>query len=268
MFRKSHYLTLGAVVLLTVILLSLPSRTTAHIKIALGSFFLPLFGFAGATQSAVEKAANAALPRKELVKELEQTRRDNQRLQIELKQSNEIARENDRLRELLGFQKRSKWKLQLARIIAQDPANWWRTAQIDRGSRDGLTINLPVLSPEGYLVGKISETSATRAQVLLLGDPKCKVAALVVEPKEKGVIVGAVSVWDPSLVQLGYLSRSSGLKPGQWVETSGEGGIFPKGVRIGQIVDFQSVDFGFATEARVKLGVNLNALEEVWVKLP
>ena len=50
--------------------------------------------------------------------------------------------------------------------------------------------------------------------------------------------------------------------------TSGEGGIFPKGIPIGKIVDVQPVDYGSRTEARVKLAANLNALEEVWVMFP
>jgi len=69
-------------------------------------------------------------------------------------------------------------------------------------------------------------------------------------------------------VQLGYLSRASALKPGQAVRTSGLGGIFPKGILIGQIVDFHTVDYGLYTEARVKLAVNLNLLGEVFVKMP
>ena len=73
---------------------------------------------------------------------------------------------------------------------------------------------------------------------------------------------------ETELVELGYLSRNANLKPGQNVVTSGEGGIFPKGIPIGKIVDVQPVDYGSRTEARVKLAANLNALEEVWVMFP
>ena len=148
MFRKPHYSALGAVVLLTVIMLSLPNRTTARLKLALGSLFLPLFGFASATQSTAGKLGNATVPRTGLVKELDHTRQENQRLKIQLQEAAEIARENERLRKLLGFAKRVPGKWQLARVIARDPANWWSTLQIDRGRREGLTINLPVLSSE------------------------------------------------------------------------------------------------------------------------
>jgi rod shape-determining protein MreC len=79
------------------------------------------------------------------------------------------------------------------------------------------------------------------------------------------VISGGSSVVDPSLVELSYLSRNSGLKPGQKIVTSGLGGVFPPGITIGHLVDLRAVEYGLYTEARVKLTVNLNELEEVWV---
>ena len=82
-----------------------------------------------------------------------------------------------------------------------------------------------------------------------------------------GVIVASGPV-DTSLVQLTYLASSANLKPGQSVITSGLGGVFPKGIPIGQVVDSRSVEFGLYTEARVKLNANLGSLEQVWVLFP
>jgi rod shape-determining protein MreC len=67
---------------------------------------------------------------------------------------------------------------------------------------------------------------------------------------------------------LTYLSGNTVLKPGQDVVTSGEGGIYPRGIPIGQVVDSQTVEFGLYTEARVKLSANLGALDQVWVLFP
>jgi rod shape-determining protein MreC len=65
---------------------------------------------------------------------------------------------------------------------------------------------------------------------------------------------------------MNYLSKTANLKPGQNIKTSGDGGIFPRDIPIGKIVDTHSVEYGLATVARVKLGANLNALEQVWVR--
>jgi len=101
-----------------------------------------------------------------------------------------------------------------------------------------------------------------------LGDPNCKVAARVEnDTHDTGIIAGSGPL-ETELVELGYLSRNANLKPGQLVVTSGEGGIFPPGIPIGKVVDVRPVDYGLRAQARVRLGSNLNALEEVWVMFP
>jgi rod shape-determining protein MreC len=149
----------------------------------------------------------------------------------------------------------------------RDPANWWRTVQIDLGSRDGIHENLPVLTEDG-LVGRVSSVSFACSQVVLVGDPNCKVSALVENPTHDMGILTASGPLDNSLVELSYLSGSANLKPGQNVISSGLGGVFPKGIPVGQIVDASPVEFGLYTVARVKLNVNLGSLEQVWVLFP
>ena len=178
-----------------------------------------------------------------------------------------IARENDQFRTLLGWQHQTPWRVKLANVVVRDPANWWRAVQIDLGSRDGLRENLPVITADG-LVGRVSSVSLTRSQVILLGDPNCRVSALVENPARDMGVVGAGGPMDGSLVELTYLSGNADLKPGQNVITSGLGGVFPKGIPIGQIADSRPVEFGLYTEARVKPSANLGALEQVWVLFP
>jgi rod shape-determining protein MreC len=107
-----------------------------------------------------------------------------------------------------------------------------------------------------------------RSQVVLLGDPSCKVSAVVNNPTQDSGIVGTSGTFDGSLVEMQHMSRTADLKPGQVVLTSGMGEIFPRGIPIGRIVDSRLVDFGSSTEARVKLGANLSALDEIWVLFP
>jgi len=267
MLKRPHYIALGLVVLLTLIILNLPSQTSARLKLGIGSLFLPLFGLASSSQHVVGAAGDTILPRRELLKLNDDLRRENQQLRLQASQAEETARENARLRRLLGWQQRTPWKLKLAGVVLRDPANWWRTVQIDLGSRDGARVNLPVLTMDG-LVGRISSVSLTRSQVVLLGDPNCKVAARVENQTRDTGVIGPCGPLDTEFVELGYLSRNASLKPAQDVLTSGQGGIFPKGIPIGKIIDVQTVDYGSRAQARVKLAANLNALEEVWVMFP
>jgi rod shape-determining protein MreC len=267
MLRKKHYFALGAVTLVTALLLCLPSGAVSHLKLAIGGLFLPLFGSVNAVRQLPDQAADALLPRSELLKKIESLQRENQQLKFQNSQAASVARENDQLRAQIGWQRQQPWRLKPASVVLRDPANWWRTVQIDLGKRDGVTTNMPVLTSDG-LVGRISSVGYARSQVVMVGDPGCRVSVRVVNPAHDMGVIGPGGPLDNSLVDLSYLSGNANLKPGQQVVTSGEGGIFPPGINIGQIVDARQAEYGLYTEARVKLSANLGSLDEVWVLLP
>jgi rod shape-determining protein MreC len=266
MFRKKQYLALGAVTLLALLILSLPPRAAERMKLTIGSWFLPLFGLASTAQQLPADLADSVLPRRELLRQIDRLRRTNEVFQVQALQAAALSRENDQLHSLLGWQRQTPWKLKLASVVLREPANWWRTVQINLGSRDGLRENLPVITAEG-LVGRVSAVGLTRSQVVLIGDPDCRISALVDNPARDTGIIGASGPVDTALVELTYLSGGANLKPGQNVFTSGLGGVFPRGIPVGQVVDARPVEFGLYTEARVKLAINLGALEQVWVIL-
>src|SRR5579863_4502985 len=168
MLKQKNYLALGAVVFVAVVLLSLPTRATARLKLAVGSWFLPLFGLAGAAQQLPADLADSVLPRRELLKEIDNLRRENQQLKEQQIQTVAISRENDQLRQMLGFSRQALWRLKPANVVMRDPANWWGTIQIDMGSHDGIQPNQPVLSADGQLVGRVSAVSLFNAQVVLI----------------------------------------------------------------------------------------------------
>lgn len=267
MLRKKQYFALGAVILAVLLILSLPARVTTRVKLAAGSLFLPLFGLASTTEQLPADLADSVLPRRELLQQIDRLRRTNEVLVAQAVQAAAVLRENNQLRALLGWQQQVPWKLKLANVVMRDPANWWRTVQIDLGSRDGVRVDLPVITVEG-LIGRVSAVGYARSQVVLIGDPNCHVSAVVDNPAHDTGIITASGPLDISLVDLTYLSGNASLKPGQNVYTSGIGGVFPKGILIGRVLDSRPVEFGLYTEARVKLAVNLGALDQVWVVFP
>ena len=269
MLKRSQYIALVLVVLFILALFSQSDRTIARIKLAIGGLFLPLFGLAHSAQTATDRSLAALTPRAELEKQLEALQKENQELRVESARSQETLKENARLREAFALPKLVPWRLTLAQVVGHDPANWWKNVRINRGSRDGLTNNLTIITPQGFLVGRVAEVGYTHSQVVLLGDPACRVSVLVESTREHGIIAPPESgPIDNTLVDLKYLSANGVLQPGQWVRTSGLSGLYPKGILVGQIVDSRSVDYGLHMEARVKLAARLNALEEVMVVWP
>ncbi len=262
--KRAQIIAPVVVLLLAVAAFNLPGPAVTRFKLAVSSLFVPFFSLNNAAQRTLPRGVDALTPRAELARQNAKLRDENDQLRIAAWQAADALRENGRLRTHLGWQQRTTWKVKPARVISRDPANWWRTVQIDLGSRDGISTNAPVLTPEG-LVGRVTAVGFTRSQIVLLGDPNCRVAAVVEnEHRDTGILMNA-SPLDPGLVELNFLARNADVKPGQTVSSSGLGEVFPKGLPIGTVVDARPVEFGLYTQARVRLAANLGGLEEVWV---
>jgi rod shape-determining protein MreC len=268
MLKKSHYIFLVCVVVVVVALLQLPVGPMSKLKLAISGLFLPLFGLSNSTHEWLGVAVGGLTPKTEVLRQNAELRHQNEELLLRVAQDAQIWAENARLRSEVGWARQTRWRVKLARVVARDPSNWWRSLEIDLGLRDGLRANLAVMTADG-LVGRVQSVGETRSQVVLLGDPNLRVAATVNNTNsETGIITSASAPQEGGLIDLDFLSGATIAQPGQNVVTWGEGGIFPPGIPIGKIVDVQPKEFGLSTKARVKLAANMSALEEVWVMLP
>jgi rod shape-determining protein MreC len=266
--KRTHYLAaLGTVLLLVLVLLNLPAPAAARVKLAVGGFFLPLFGVASGSQNFVDRASYDLLPRATLVAEVQRLERENADLRLAAAQGADAIAENNRLRSQFGALSRLRWKPRLCRVVGRDASTWWRTAVIDYGSRDGAQINQTVVA-NGGLVGRISAVGYSHSQIALIGDADCGVSISVAETRDHGVIKGSQSTVDAGVAELTMLQNCPQVMPGHTIVTSGLGGVFPGGLAVGTILDTRPSAGGLYTTARVRLLANLNRLDEVWVLLP
>ena len=263
-----HYWMPGVAMAVALVLLNLPPTAADRLKAGVSALFIPLFGLNRSTQAIAGSASYSLLTRSTLIREVERLRRENYQLKLSAAQASDTLAENTRLRAAIGWQSRSPWKGRAARVIGREPTTWWRSVLIDYGSLHGAQTNQTVITPEG-LVGRIRSVQPAFSQVALIGDPECGVSVVINETREPGTIQESrtVSVGD-GLVTMRTLQHSPTAMAGQSVSTLGNGGIFPKGIPVGQIVDTRSVDGGLSTELRIRLGAPLNRLEEVWVLTP
>jgi rod shape-determining protein MreC len=264
--RKSSYqIAAGIVLVLALLLLSLPPRTAMRVKGWAGHFFMPLFGAQKGVRQLGGKVVDSALPRSELIRELNTLHQTNQLLRMELARSDGITKENARLRTQLQLKSDARGDMRLARVIGRDPSNWWRTIQIDLGRRDGVRVNQPVWTAMG-LVGRVQQVDEHRARVVLVGDPSCRVSVKINETEENGVLTAApFTTIDPRLVNLIHLPADTSASPDNSVVTSGLGEFFPANIPVGKIVAVNRSHGSIQTTARVRLTVNSSRLMEVWV---
>jgi len=268
MLRKPHFVLLLAVSLAVLVLLGLPASARSKVRLAFGSLFLPLFGLASTAQAVGERVGTTVTPRSVLAARLRELEDENRTIRVALMESEAAVRENERLRQMVGYPARNRWRLRPARVIGRDPSSWWQAVHLDVGAGDGVITNLAVLAPEG-LVGRVAEVGPSTCRVVLIGDPNCPVSAALAESRETGIVKGAsAGEFRGAVVDLSYLSRDAVVRPGQKVVTSGQGGIYPPGILVGEVIDSRMVEAGIYLEARVRLAVALAAIDHVWVKLP
>jgi rod shape-determining protein MreC len=207
---------------------------------------------------------------REGLKSLEQLESENQRLMIankELSATNQTLRgleaENNRLRASLSYKERAVFKLMPARITARDASTWNNKVIIDRGSKDGIKDDQPVLTDLG-LVGKTAVVGENSSTVILVSDETCRVAAKIEGTQEQGIIKGErISSGSVPSIGLNFLSKQAKIQPGANIYTSGVGGVFPSGVLVGQVKEFVMRELdGHAT---VVPAVDLTTLEDVFV---
>lgn len=159
------------------------------------------------------------------VAELEETVRD---AQVALD-------ENERLRVLTGLvQSNPTFHYDMAEVIARSPGEWATTISIDKGTMAGVEKNDLVVTAEG-MVGYVSLAAPTYSEVTTLLDTNMMAGALVTRTRESGVAQGDFELMGEGMLRLSYLGKDSDVVIGDTVQTSGEGGIFPKGVMIGTV---------------------------------
>lgn len=179
-------------------------------------------------------------------------------------QLNEIHQENLRLKLLLGFEDSKEFQLAPAQVIGRNPSSWFSNLTINRGSLDGIKLDMPVLTNQG-LVGKIIHVYPSYAKVQLLISPDSGISAIVQRTRDNGVLIGLSS---PSgYTQITRLHQKSDIQEGDVIISSPLTGIYPKGIAIGQVVEVYDDPVSLERSALVKPGVDFDRLEEVLIIL-
>ena len=189
-----------------------------------------------------------------------------QELQIEIKGKEELTAENDRLKALLDLKDKSKISVLPARIIGRDPSIWFDSSIINKGSLNGVKLNMPVVT-NGGLVGRITAVGPLTSQVDLITRDKSGVGGVVGEITNSNALGVVSGTSKRDLIEMRYVSGSVEVKPGEMVYTTGQDGIYPAGLRIGEIVD---VITGTATTPHrifIRPAAGLDSMREVAVLL-
>jgi rod shape-determining protein MreC len=173
--------------------------------------------------------------------------------------------ENVRLRRLLRLEERHPYNLVAASVVARSLDRLGGSLTIDKGTSDGVEPGRAVLTPDG-LVGRAERSTPHETRVLTLLNRDCAVAARIERSRVDGVLE-----WEfgsQPVLNLHYVSSQEDVKVGDRVVTSGLGGIFPVGIRIGTVAKVALDPNGLMKEILVEPAVDFRSVEEILVYTP
>lgn len=177
----------------------------------------------------------------------------------------EYQRENTDLRNLLGLKdKNLQYDLEAAEVIARDTGNWFNVILIDKGEKQGLKKDMAVITNEG-LVGSIISTTANTSKVMLITDERSSVSAMLQRTRDNGIVKGSIDTAPRGYLKMDFLSQDANLVKGDIVISSGLGGLVPKGIVIGEVVETEKESYELMQYAIVKPAVDFLKLERVFV---
>jgi rod shape-determining protein MreC len=182
--------------------------------------------------------------------------------QSELVDLREISSDYERLSELLNYTSTTENQEFLsADVIALADANApLRTIVINRGTRDGIEIGMPVTSSQG-MVGRIDSVTANAARVLLITDPSSAISGRLQSSRVEGSVIGQPS----GDLLMEFIPLNAVVQEGDLVITSGLGGNLPGDMVIGQVTRVQQREFDLFQQATVRSLNNFDNLEIVLV---
>lgn len=186
-------------------------------------------------------------------------------LEQKLANQDEVVAENIRFRQLLNYKEsHPEFTMTVAGVTIKDYGTWTNTFTIDRGEVDGIEPNMAVVVPSG-VVGFITDVYPHSARVQTVLDPRSAIGVIIQRPESRlaGVVKGDGNRPDePIMVNI---ARDGDVLVGDKLITSGYGGIYPKGLLVGNVTNIENDKEGFVKNAIIKPTVDFHRLEEVFI---
>ncbi|GHU54698.1 cell shape-determining protein MreC [Clostridia bacterium] len=215
-------------------------------------------GYAGDKINFYRDMGAAAEENKELRAELDKLRRENERLK-------QAEAENIRLNTLFETSRKySDYPLVAVTIIAKDPGNWYDNFTVDKGSRDGLAGNMPVIA-SGGLVGRVIECGGGYSKVRSIIDDSMAVSAKSVRTDDLGIVKGDMKLRGDGLCRMDRIDVHADIIAGDEIVTSNLGNIYPEGIKIGDVETIDVSADGLTKTATIRPVVDFGRLETLLV---
>ena len=241
------------------------SRKTAYIGNALNVPLSPLQSFFSFIGDKIEGTFIFFRDMRSMEEENKELKAEIDRLENENRSLLRYREENKSLREALDLKDQfNDYESIGGNIIAKDAGNWFNVFTIDRGSNEGITKNSPVITSKG-LIGSVIETAPFSSKVLSIIDIDSTVSAVISKSTDIVKVRGDLKLKDQGLCRMDYIPAELELEIGDTVETTGLGGIFPRGILIGTVKEIRQEANELDRYAVIEPAADFKRLQEVFV---
>ena len=197
-----------------------------------------------------------------LKQENEELKQKNSELEQSLRELENIKTENNTLKEYLNLtEKYGEYKTVPGYVINKDISNYSKTIVINIGKKDGIEENMTVIADQG-LVGHVISVTDDTAKIQTIIDTASSVSCTM---SNKDTIVCKGTLENNTTLKAMYIPTEANVIQGDSIETSGLGGIYPKGIHVGTIQKVENTQNITDRYALVETAVDFNKLDTVLV---
>ena len=176
-----------------------------------------------------------------------------------------LEKENEELRRLLDLKDYYKdYDLIASNVIAMDVFDWYNEYTLDCGTKEGVYVGAPVITSKG-LVGIVSKAARNSCKVMTLVDEHNVIMARISRSNELVRLKGMPTDNFDYLLKLDRLSAYADLYVGDLLVTAESGGVYPKGIPIGNVIEVSTLANTETRYAIVKPLVDLPKVSEVFI---
>lgn len=231
----------------------------------IGVLLTPFQSAAVSVRTGVSDFFHSFGERDSLRSENEELRRRITELENRMDESYLTESENQRLRALLGLtEEENSFTYTEADVVSVSSGGWQAAFSVNKGSAAGISRRDVVVTPDG-LVGYVQEVGINWAKIIALTDPQVGVGAVVLRTGDAAVSEGTPELKADGKFRITHLDPSAAVNRGDIVCTSGLGGSFPAGLRLGTVSDIFMDDSGLSKSAVITPSADLVNLKKVYI---
>lgn len=265
-FRKKHSVILGLITAVVLALAALSFKFGDNpVSNAVGTIISPVQKLCSVAYNGGKNFFKNTFKAGSIAKENKKLKEDISNMEAELRLLDGYKSENEELRELINLKEtRTDFDSIGANVIGKKTDRESSIITLDKGTKDGVKVNSVVFVPEG-LVGVVFEANLNFSKVKTIFDAESSVSAICLRSGDMGIAEPMENETVGGKCYLNYLDRSSKTVIGDVIETSGTGGIYPRGIMIGKITQIEEDSRNLTLSATLETEVNVNRLDKVLV---